>query len=305
MHDKEEEATKSLKRVYGEDDAKKKLDELKKAAEDEEGSPKGYSDMISPSGEQFHPTIITIMGQVNQALTGYGALSVYGPQIFELLGYGTTLSEYLTQANYVSYLVMMTFAWLLIDAMGRRSIMVYGSIVLTGSFVILTIFGGLSSNNEEFGIPLNAVAIPGIVVLFIATGAFGIGWLVPPWLKPTEMYPTTVRAKGTAMSVIMWGIMNFIVTLITPILFNNLKYWLFLVFAATNMFAGLWTYLYSPETGGRSFEENQEFFQDAKDEGTWRVTKVSKGKYRKFPYPQAEGEEGESQPLLQRVQDQI
>lgn len=64
------------------------------------------------------------------------------------------------------------------------------------------------------------------------------------------------------------------------------------------MFAGLWTYLYSPETGGRSFEENQEFFQDAKDEGTWRVTKVGKGKYRKFPYPQAEGEEGESQPLL-------
>jgi hypothetical protein len=40
--------------------------------------------MITPSHDQFHPTIITIMGQVNQALTGYGAVSVYGPQIFEV-----------------------------------------------------------------------------------------------------------------------------------------------------------------------------------------------------------------------------
>lgn len=30
--------------------------------------------------------MLTIMGQINQALTGYGAISVYGPQIFEQLG---------------------------------------------------------------------------------------------------------------------------------------------------------------------------------------------------------------------------
>jgi hypothetical protein len=28
--------------------------------------------------------MVTIMCQINQALTGYGAVSVYGPQIFEV-----------------------------------------------------------------------------------------------------------------------------------------------------------------------------------------------------------------------------
>jgi len=88
-------------------------------------------------------------------------------------------------------------------------------------------------------------------------------------------------------------------------MFNNLSYWLFLVFAMTNLFAGAWTYFYCPETGGRSFEENQAFFDDAKEAGTWRVDKVKKGEFKKMPYPAADGQEdGESAPLLRRVRDQ-
>lgn len=106
---------------------------------------------------------------------------MYGPQIFELLGYATRTSEYLTQANYVSYFILMTFAWLLIDALGRRTIMLFGSGTLTICFLLLTVFGGLAFHHEDLKIHTNAVAIPGIVVLFIATGAFGIGWLTPVW----------------------------------------------------------------------------------------------------------------------------
>lgn len=238
-------------------------------------------------------------------LTSCVAVSVYGPQIFELLGYSTNKAEDLTQGNYVSYFFLMTFAWLLIDALGRRTLLLYGSGVLTICFVLLTIFGGLAFNADQLGIEVQAVAIPGVVSLFVATGAFGIGWLATVWLIPTEIFPTTARAQGTAVSVIVWGIMNFAVTLLTPILFNNLKYWIFIVFAATNLFAGAWTYLYCPESGGRSFDENQEFFEKAKDAGTWRVGKVKKGEFKRLPYPKPDGEEGESQPLLSRVADQV
>lgn len=121
------------------------------------------------------------------------------------------------------------------------------------------------------------------------------------FLIPTEIYPTTARARGTAISVIVWGICNFIVTLMTPILFNNLGFWLFLVFAGTNVFAGVYTYVYQPESGGRSFEENQKFFEAAREEGTWRVSKVAKGEFKYFP---TEDEDGERQPLLSRVREQ-
>jgi hypothetical protein len=103
------------------------------------------------------------------------------------------------------------------------------------------------------------------------------------WLIPTEIYPSTARAQGSAISVIIWGLANFGVTLLTPIGFNNLKYWLFLIFAATNTFAGWWTWRYTPETGGRSFEKNQKFFHAANEQGSWVVRSVDDGKYTRMP----------------------
>ncbi|KAI9880534.1 MAG: hypothetical protein M1830_002574 [Pleopsidium flavum] len=298
-HERQDDAHASLKEIYGEDEAKSKLDELVQAQEEESSQSIGYNDMLRPNGSEFHPTVVTIMGQVNQALTGYGALSVYGPQIFELLGFGVRTSEYLTQGNYVFYFFMMTFAWLLIDRVGRRILMVSGAFGISGCFAILTLLGGLATNSSQLGIPNLAASIPGIVVLYIATAMFGIGWLATVWLIPTEIFPSTARAQGSAISVIIWGLANFAVTFLTPIGFNNLKYWLFLVFAVTNGFAGWWTWAYSPETGGRSFEENQQFFTDAKDDKTWLVAKVGKGEYKRMPkQEEADGEDGESAPLL-------
>ncbi|MCJ1398981.1 hypothetical protein MMC11_002183 [Xylographa trunciseda] len=296
--EKEEDAHEALIDIYGEDEAKEKFDGLKSAYKEESGKPVGYGDMLSPKGAQFHPTVVTVMGQVNQALTGYGAVSVYGPQIFELLGFQVRTSEYLTLGNYVSYFFLMTLAWMYIDVVGRRILMVGGAFSICICFAILTVLGGLASNSDNLGIPNLAVSIPGTFVLYAATGAFGIGWLCPPWLIPTEIYPSTARAQGAAISVVIWGFANFAVTLLTPIGFNNLNYWLFLVFAATNLFAGLWTWLYSPETGGRSFEENQSFFEDAKDHNTWRVSKIDKGEFKHMPKGEKDGEEGESAPLL-------
>lgn len=164
-HDREEDAKHSLAKILGDEEVEPKCKELVDShkQETESGGSVGYIDMVTPGHPQFHPTIITIMGQVNQALTGYGAVSVYGPQIFELLGYGVRKSEFLTMGNYISYFVLMTFAWLLIDAVGRRSLMVWGSAALTLCFALLALFGGLETNSDELGIPSEAVAIPGIV----------------------------------------------------------------------------------------------------------------------------------------------
>ena len=241
--ERDDDAHNALEDIYGEEDADSKLEELKSAYEEEASQTVNYSDMIFPSGSQFHPTMVTVMGQVNQALTGYGAVSVYGPQIFELLGFGVRTSEYLTLGNYVSYFFMMTFAWLTIDVVGRRILMLGGSFGMATCFAILALLGGLAMNTDNLGIPMPAVAVPGAVVLYIATAAFGIGWLSQVWLIPTEIFPSTARAQGSAISVVIWGFANFTVTLLTPIGFNNLKYWLFLVFAATNTFAGWWTWV--------------------------------------------------------------
>lgn len=85
--DRKDDAQKALERVHGKKEGQDKLQELQEAQDNESDEKVGYKDMLLPGGSQFHPTMITVMGQVNQALTGYGAVSVYGPQIFELLGF--------------------------------------------------------------------------------------------------------------------------------------------------------------------------------------------------------------------------
>ncbi|KAF2422080.1 general substrate transporter [Tothia fuscella] len=303
FHGKEEASKRAMMKLMGEEDGEESYRELVKSHESESDTNVGYWDMFTPGHTQFHPNMITIMGQINQALTGYGAVSVYGPQIFELLGFGVSISEYLTQANYISYFMLMTFAWLLIDAVGRRTLMLGGSAVLTSCFALLALFGGLSMNSDDLGIQIMGPAIAGVVTLYIATGAFGIGWLATVWLIPTEIFPTSARGQASAISVIVWGLANFAVTLLTPVIFNNLNYYLFIIFAATNAFAGIWTWLYLPETGNRSFEENQEFFEAAADERSWMVRKVKGGKYLKMPYNG--GGDAERTPLLSRVGDQL
>ena len=303
LHDQHDNAKKAISTVFGEDEVEDRYKELTEAhkAEQEDGEV-SWPDMLMPSGSQFHPTVVTVMGQVNQALTGYGAISVYGPQIFELLGFGVTDAEYITLGNYVFYFVMMTAAWLLIDRYGRRWLMVRGAFWLAVSFGLLAVFGGLAMNRKEVGIPMLATAVPGTVVLYLATSVFGIGWLVPPWLVPTEIYPSMCRAQGAAVSVIVWGLANFAVTLLTPLMFNNLKYWLFVVFCVTNAFAGWWSWMYVPESGGRTFEENQDFFKEAAERGSWVVRRVKGGEYLHMPdAEEKEGDGGESQPLLGRM----
>ncbi|KAI0897463.1 general substrate transporter [Annulohypoxylon nitens] len=270
-----------LIKLHGENEAERKFEGLRAAQQDETDHRIGYYDMIWFTGSQFHPTMITVMGQINQALTGYGAVSVYGPQIFELLGFPVQSAEYTTLGNYAFYAFMMNFGIQLIDKLGRRRLMLIGSIGLSIFYFVLTALGSRSvtEKSESF----DWTSMLGAATLYASTATFGICWLTTVWLIPTEIYPNYARATGSSISVIVWGLSNFIVTLLTPVGFNNLKYWLFLVFAVTNVIAGVTTWLFSPETGGRSFEENQKFFTSAKDDGTWLVKKIAGGKYSGMP----------------------
>lgn len=96
-HDKEDDAKKALEQIYG-DESEEQFNELKEAHEKEAGENVGYLDMLTPSHPQFHPTMVTIMCQVNQALTGYGAVSVYGPQIFQV-----SISKYHPRSSMINH----------------------------------------------------------------------------------------------------------------------------------------------------------------------------------------------------------
>lgn len=194
---------------------------------------------------------------------------------------------------------MMTIAWMSIDILGRRKLMIWVAAGLATSFTLLIYFGGLAKDCPQ--VPDLAVEIPSIAVLFSATAIFDVGWLATVWPIPTQIYLSTARAQGSAISVIIWGLANSAVTSLTPIGFKNLEYWLFLIFAGTNTFAGWWTLACICQTGGRSFEENQEVFGAAMEDGSWVVRNIDCGGYRKMPSQTGRAETGGKEaPSLRR-----
>jgi sugar porter (SP) family MFS transporter len=311
FHSEHEAAREALEMIYGVEEASSKLKDLQKSADEEGDQQIDYKHMLNPKDDAFHPTIVTIMGQVNQALTGIGALSVYGPQLFELLGRSTEIAQFLTMGNYVVYFAAMTLAWMLIDKLGRRKLLVVGAFTMAAGYVLLTIFAGLATKYDASSLTSilkhkhkkskhgdnsgkndalqMGTSIAGIVLLYAITSTFGITSLCPCFLIPSEIFPLTARAQGSAISVVVWGFSNFAVTLLTPIMFNNITYGVFAVFAATNLFSGMWTWLYLPESGGRSFEDNQAFFKTASEKSSWRVKRVDK-QFLGMPRQDGEGE---------------
>ena len=101
----------------------------------------------------------------------------------------------------------------------------------------------------------------------------------------------------------VWGFANFAVTLLTPIMFNNLKYWLFLVFCPTNAFAGWWSWLYCPESWGGMRRIRTSLRRQRRGRGG--VRKVKKPEWPHMPDAEEKDQDSESEPLLSRAMDYV
>ena len=62
-NDRPEEALKALEALFGEEESKERVEQLKEAHKSEAGQSITYTDMLTPGHTQWHPTVITIMGQ--------------------------------------------------------------------------------------------------------------------------------------------------------------------------------------------------------------------------------------------------
>ncbi|KAI0101162.1 general substrate transporter [Daldinia grandis] len=268
-----------LSSLYGDDQATPKLEELQEVQQEEVDEAAGcLLDRLCCGPGRLHPNMITIMVQLNQAMTGAGAISVYGTQIFQLLGLSSWVAEYTTLGNYIFYFIIMIITTNAIDRYGRRRLMLGGSCGLTLCYTLLGFVAmGLLTDDYSFRLCMGTIALVG------STATFGACWLTTVWLIPTEIYSDKARAQGGAISVVVWGLANFIITILTPIGFNHLKFWLFFVFAISNLSAGLLVWLFLPETGRRSFQDNQQFFVLAKEQKSWLVHKVDNGSFLKLP----------------------
>ena len=83
---------------------------------------------------------------------------------------------------------------------------------------------------------------------------------------PSEIFPSSLRAKGVALATCSNWICNFIIGLITPPLVQNTGFGAYTFFAIFCLLALIWTFYFVPETRGRTLEAMDHVFKDMNSE---------------------------------------
>ena len=244
---RKEESLKVLSRIGGEPLAKVEILEIAESL-------KGNSDSVSRS-ELFKPSVrkVMIVGFVLAMfvqISGINTIVDYAPKI--LLAAGVEINNALLQTSLVGLInFIFTFvAILFIDKAGRRSLYLIGSMGMVITLLMLAV---------SFYLKMEGIFTLICILSFIAFFASCIGPVF--WTLVSEIFPNRIRGKAIAFASFTQWIFNFLVVLLFPHFLASVggaKTFLFL--ALMSLLQWLFTYLYVPETKGKSLEEIEQLW---------------------------------------------
>ncbi|TRM59170.1 general substrate transporter [Schizophyllum amplum] len=148
----------------------------------------------------------------------------------------------------------------LLDQSGRRRLLLIGSTLLDLCHTaVAAIIGSCYTNWDAH----RGAGWAGVALVFFFMLSYGATWGPVSWALPPEVFPSSMRAKGVAISVATLWFSNFIVGLITPPLNSAKPYAAFAFYACFALLSLVWVYFFVPETKGRSLEDMDAVFRDS------------------------------------------
>ncbi|MDG1062935.1 MAG: sugar porter family MFS transporter [Flavobacteriaceae bacterium] len=227
------------------DVAKKHLEEIKRDAttssNDERLFQKKYKKIL------YLGFLIAFFNQ----LSGINFVLYYAPQILEQAGLGGGDSLFNSIAIGIVNLIFTLIGVRLIDKLGRRQLIIIGSI----GYILSLIMVGVC-----FQFALSPSALIAFICLFVASHAIGQGAVI--WVFIAEIFPNRVRSYGQSFGTGTHWVFAAIITMITPYfiddragIFRDELEVIYYFFAAMMMVQLLWALVIMPETKGISLED--------------------------------------------------
>jgi sugar porter (SP) family MFS transporter len=184
-------------------------------------------------------------------LSGINFILYYAPEILSKIGLGAKDSLLNSIAIGGTNLIFTFVGLYLIDRLGRRKLMLIGSI---GYIISLAMVAGC------FAAHASPVLLMGFLLLFIAAHAIGQGAVI--WVFISEIFPNKIRATGQSFGASVHWVFAAIITLVTPVfldsnngIFKDNPWPIFAFFAVMMMLQLIWVLTKMPETKGVSLEE--------------------------------------------------
>lgn len=142
-------------------------------------------------------TLVSVLLCFFQQMIGINALIYYAPSMVAALGF--SYEEQLVQSGIinVTQLAGTIISFFLIDRLGRKPLLVLGSI---GTTICMVIVGVLIKLFGDSWSAHGAEAKCALAFLNLYMVIFGISWGPVPWAMPSELFSSSLRARGVAWS---------------------------------------------------------------------------------------------------------
>lgn len=213
------------------------------------------------NGKYNKPLMLAFVLAFFNQLSGINFILYYAPEILETAGLAAkeSLGSSISIGG-VNLVFTMLGMWL-IDRLGRKQLMLIGSIGyiigLAGVAYSFYVLGDMSV--AGFEIPSSqAYQILFFILLFIASHAIGQGAVI--WVFISEIFPNSVRAYGQSWGTGTHWVFAALITLFGSVLidaFSSNPYPIYAFFAGMMVLQLIWVLLVMPETKGVSLEELQ------------------------------------------------
>ena len=239
-----ESAFRVLTEVNGPEVATEEVIEIQASLDMEGGH---FSELFSTF---LRPLLIGVMLAVFQQWSGITAVFSFLPEIFKAAGASTGNAFIQTVMVSVVNLSFTLVALWLIDRAGRKTLMLWGTMLQCISLVLVGWF---------YHVHGSSLAVLVFVMSFVAGHAFGNG--VACWVMISEIYPTKVRGRAMSIATTALWLVGYLGDQYFPLMQKHLgnagTFWSFSVAA---LVAWVCVYRLVPETKGRSLEQITEFW---------------------------------------------
>jgi sugar porter (SP) family MFS transporter len=195
---------KSVLQVLGSDLS---IDELVKDQAHSQ-SVQGLSESVLDKKYRFPLTLAILLAFFNQ-FSGINAFLYYAPRIFEAAGLGASTALLSGIGVGVVNLIFTLIGINLIDRLGRKTLMYWGSFgyIVSLSLVALAFAGSWGG-----------LWVPIFLFLFIASHAIGQGTVI--WVYISEVFPNHLRSSGQAWGTSTHWVLAAIIPSMVPVLFT-------------------------------------------------------------------------------------
>lgn len=192
---------------------------------------------------------------VLQQFVGINVIFYYSTSLWLSVGFDESDSLTISVVTSITNIVVTIVAILLIDKVGRRPLLLTGSVGMSLSLATMAVAFSTADTSSGSPVLLGAWGPIALVAANLFVVFFGVSWGPVVWVLLGEIFPNSIRARALGVAAMAQWIANFLITVTFPAMSGFslvFTYGMYATFAALSFFFVL---RFIRETNGQTLEE--------------------------------------------------